>query len=77
MPFTLIIKERGHSWAGRPPVKSSHPTREEAEAELTRYVRANWDIEVGADDPPDDPTAMVQEYFADVLESYDITEQAA
>ena len=77
MPFTLFIKERGHSWAGRPPVKSSHATHEDAEAELVRYVRANWDAEVGTDDPPDDPAAMVQQYFADVLESYNITEQAA
>jgi len=73
MPLTLVIKERGHSWAGRLPVQSSHATREEAEAELVRYVRANWDAEVGAE-VPDDPAAMVREYFADVLESYNITE---
>jgi hypothetical protein len=77
MPFTLVIKERGHSWAGRPPVTSSHATRDEAEAELVSYVRANWDAEVSTDDPPDDPAEMVREYFADVLESYNITEQAA
>lgn len=77
MPFTLVIKDRGQSWAGRPPAKSSHGTREEAEAELVRYVRTNWDAEVGSDEPPDDPAAMVQEYFADVLESYNITEQLA
>ena len=77
MPFTLVIKERAHSWAGRPPVKSSHASRDEAEAELVRYVRANWGAEVGTDDPPDDHAAMVQEYFAEVFESYDITERAA
>jgi hypothetical protein len=78
MPFTLVIKERGHSWAGRPPAKSSHTTREEAEAELARCVRANWDAEVGNDGPPpDDQAAMVHEYFDEVLESYDISEQAS
>ncbi|MFZ0338906.1 MAG: hypothetical protein WAL45_12790 [Terracidiphilus sp.] len=77
MPFTLIIQERGYSWAGRPPRESSHATREEAEAELLDYVRANWDTELDSDEPPDDPEGMVKEYFADVLESYTITEQSA
>lgn len=75
MPFTLVIKERGSSWAGRPPRQSSHATRQEAEAELLDYVRENWDTELDSDEPPDDPATMVQEYFADVLESYTITEQ--
>ena len=77
MPFTLVIQERGSSWAGRPPRRSSHATREEAEAELLDYVRENWDTELDSDEPPDDPAAMVKEYFADVLESYTITEQSA
>jgi hypothetical protein len=77
MPFTLTIEERGHSWAGRAAIKSSHSTREDAEAELTRYVRANWDAEVGDDSPlPDDHAVMVREYFAEVLEAYDISERA-
>ena len=77
MPFTLGIKERGYSWAGRPPRVTNHATHEEAEAELLQYVRDNWDTELDSDDPPDDPAVMVQEYFTDVLESYNITEQPA
>ena len=74
MPFTLIIKERGYSWAGRGPVRSVHATRDEAEAELRDYVARNWDAEVGTD-LPEDPTQMVQEYFAEVLEAYEIREK--
>ena len=77
MPFTLVIKERGSSWAGRPPRQSSHATREEAEAELLQYVRDNWDTELDSDEPPEDPAVMIQEYFTDVLEAYDITEKPA
>ena len=74
MPFILTIRERSHSWAGRPPAQSEHATRVDAEAELLQYVRRNWDAEV-CTEPPDDPGEMIQEYFAEVLESYDIIEQ--
>lgn len=73
MPFTLTIKERNHSWAGRGPVRSVHATRPEAEAELEAYVDRNWDPEVGTD-RPDDAAQMVRDYFADVLEEYEIRE---
>jgi len=73
MPYTLIIKERNHSWAGRPPVRSVHPTRDEAETALAEYVARNWDAEVG-DERPVDRTEMVEEYFAEVLEAYEIEE---
>jgi len=73
MPFTLTIRERNDSWAGRQPTTSTHKTREEAEAALYEYVRQNWGAEVGTR-PPSDPGKMAEEYFAEVLESYDITE---
>lgn len=41
MPFTLTIKERGHSWAGSPPVTSTHGTRAEAEALGVYYLVAS------------------------------------
>ena len=73
MPFTLIIKERGGSWAGRSPVTSVHPARAEAEAALLDYVRRNWDAEIGTDSP-EDPAEMIAEYFDEVLEDYEIVE---
>jgi hypothetical protein len=73
MPFTLTITERNHSWAGRAPVTSTHDSHEAADVELLEYVRRNWEAEVGTE-PPEDPATMVAEYFADVLEQYDITE---
>jgi hypothetical protein len=36
-------------------------------------VIRNWDAEIG-DDRPDDADEMVQQYFAEVLEAYDIQE---
>ena len=74
MPFVLVIKERGHSWAGRPPVTTTHASRADAEAALLEYVRRNWDTEIGAE-PPADPQQMVDNYFEDVLEAYEIVEQ--
>ena len=73
MAYTLTIRERGNSWAGRSPVRSEHATPEEARAELVEYVRRNWDAEVG-DDRPNDEDKLVDMYFADVLEAYEITE---
>jgi hypothetical protein len=74
MSFILTIRERSHSWAGRPPARSEHASRVDAEAELLQYVRRNWAAEVGTE-PPDDPGEMIEEYFEEVLESYDIIEQ--
>ena len=73
MPYTLTIKERNHSWSGRSPARSVHTTRSEAEAALIEYVARNWDAEVG-DERPSDPAEMVEEYFAEVLEAYEIEE---
>ena len=53
--YVLRIRELGHSWAGRPPVRSSHASRAEAEAELAGYVRRNWVAEMDGDPVPDDP----------------------
>jgi hypothetical protein len=75
MPFILTIRERSHSWAGRPPVRSEHATHADAEAELLEYVRRNWHAEMGTE-PPADHREMIQEYFSDVLESYDIVGKA-
>jgi hypothetical protein len=72
MPFRLTIRERNHSWAGRSPVITTHSTRADAEAALLDYVRRNWVTEVGTE-PPDDPDAIINEYFDEVLESYEIT----
>jgi hypothetical protein len=75
MAFILTIRERDHSWAGRGPVTSTHDTRADAEAALLDYVRRNWDAEVGTE-PPDDADTIVQEYFAEVLEAYEIAKSA-
>lgn len=74
MACTLTIRERGHSWAGRPPVTTTHASRAEAEVALVEYVRRNWDAEVGTE-PPDDSQQMIDEYFADALEAYEIIEE--
>ena len=74
MPFLLTIRERNHSWAGRPPATSTHATREDAEAALVAYVRENWNAEIGAE-PPESRELMIEEYFDDVLEAYEILEQ--
>jgi hypothetical protein len=75
MPFLLTIRERNSSWAGRSPVTTTHETRRDAEAALLEYVWRNWEAEVGTDEP-DDPNERIAEYFASVLEAYDITETA-
>ena len=72
--YVLKIRELGHSWAGRPPVRSSHASRAEAEAELADYVRQNWAAEMDGDPVPEDPAQMIDEYFASVLEAYEISE---
>lgn len=75
MPFILTISEKNDSWAGRPPRRTTHATREDAEGALLDYVRQNWSAEIGTE-PPDDPAALLAEYFDEVLERYAITEQA-
>jgi len=75
MPFVLIIRERGSSWAGRDPIATIHPSREEAEAELLAYVREMWEAKMDQD-PPEDDDEIVERYFDKVLEEYLITEAA-
>ena len=75
VPFILTIRERNNSWAGRSPAVSEHANREEAEAALREYVEQNWDAEMDTE-RPDDPEDMVQEYFEQVLEAYEILETA-
>ena len=38
-----------------------------------RYVRRNWEAEIGTEQP-EDPAQMVQAYFAEALEAYEIVE---
>jgi hypothetical protein len=73
VPYILTIRERNNSWAGRSPTVSEHASRGEAEAALRDYVQHNWDAEMDTE-RPDDPDDMVDEYFSEVLEAYDITE---
>ena len=75
MPYVLMIRERGCSWAGRGPIAVIHPTEEEAQADLVDYVRKNWDDKMN-EDPPEDDYELVEEYFDQVLEEYDIAETA-
>lgn len=71
--YVLTIKERNHSWAGRGPVRSEHASEAEAHAALVDYVKRNWEAEVGEEAPADEDE-MVEEYFAEVMESYTIRE---
>jgi hypothetical protein len=73
MAFLLTIRERNHSWAGRSPITTAHDNRADAEPALLDYVRRNWDADMGTD-PPEDPKELIQEYFSDVLEVYEIME---
>lgn len=75
MPYILTIRERNDSWAGRSPAVSEHASLREAETALSEYVSRNWDSEMGTA-PPDDPDVLIQEYFAEVLEEYEILESA-
>jgi division protein CdvB (Snf7/Vps24/ESCRT-III family) len=70
-----MIRERGYSWAGRGPITVIHPTEKEAQANLVDYVRKNWDDKMN-EDPPEDDYELVEEYFDQVLEEYDIAEAA-
>ena len=71
--FTLLISEKNGSWAGRKPLRSTHPTEEAAEEALVEYVRRKWDAEMGSE-PPEDESDLVDEYFDSVLERYQIVE---
>lgn len=75
MPYVLMIRERGCSWAGRDPIAIIHSSREEAKSELIDYVRENWDAKMD-EDPPDDDDGLIDQYFDHVLEEYVITEAA-
>ncbi len=75
MTYTLTIQERNHSWAGRSPIQSEHATRQDAEIALHEYVQRNWGAEMETD-PPNDADEMIQEYFSEVLEAFEIRESA-
>jgi len=54
-------------------MQTVHLTQDEAERELFEYVRRNWDsAEYG--ELPEDPWAMVEEYFSNALEAYEIVQ---
>jgi hypothetical protein len=76
MAFTLTIREKGHSWAGRPPFATLHNSSAEARGELIAYVERRWDSEMDGDERPADPDEMIDQYFDFVLESYDIAQIA-
>ena len=71
MSFALTIRERLDSWAGRAPVMSVHESQPQAVAALAEYVRENWDTEIG-EEAPSDEGEMVQRYFDEVPEAFDI-----
>ena len=73
MPFVLTIRERNHSWAGPSPITRTHPTSEAAKAEL--HDSAELGFRNGSRST--DPDEMVDEYFSEVLEAYEIIEIAA
>ena len=73
MPFVLIIGERSNSWAGRTPKVTLHNSREQAQAALVDYVKRNWEGEVEGDEP-ESADELIQQYFDEVLEFYDIQE---
>lgn len=76
MPFVLMIRERGSSWAGRDPIATIHSSREAAMAELVDYVRENWDAKMDVE-PPEDDDELIDLYFDHVLEEYAIAETAS
>jgi hypothetical protein len=69
--FVLIIVG-GNAPAGRPPAATLHETRADAETELLDYVRRNWDDETDGAEQPEDPSEMVERYFEEVTERYEI-----
>ena len=73
MIFVLINGERSNSWAGRPPVVTLHRSREGARAGVLDYVKRNWKDKVGTEEPGEQDD-MIEQYFEEVLECYDIQE---
>lgn len=73
----LIIREKGSSWAGRPPVVTTYADEETARRALEEYVLANWESEMDEAEMPDDPEDAVDQYFEAVAEAYDIAEVIA
>lgn len=77
MKYVLTIGKKGHSGAGRPLVTSSHDTRDEAFARLVEYLKRNWEGQMNTEADtllPENAEEMVDAYFAQVLESYEIVE---
>ena len=75
MPFVLVIGERSNSWAGRPPAVRLYRSREDAQAGLAEYVKSNWKDEIGDELPEDtEDEELIEQYFEEVLEFYDIQE---
>jgi hypothetical protein len=72
MPFLLIVGERGNSWGGRPSAVTIHETREDAKAQLLDYVNRNWDDETDGHERPEDSDDMIERYFDEVQERYEI-----
>jgi hypothetical protein len=72
--YTLTIRERNYSWAGRSPLRGEYATEVESEAALRNYVAERWDKAVGTD-RPDDPEEMVDMYLTVVHEAYEIVEE--
>jgi hypothetical protein len=68
----LVIREKGISWAGRPPRVTIHADEETARAALVDYVIANWQDEMTDVDLPESSDDAFDLYFENVLESYDI-----
>ena len=62
MPYVLMIRERGNSWAGRGTIATIHPSHREAQAELVDYVRENWEAKMD-ENPPEDEDELVNQYF--------------
>jgi hypothetical protein len=52
---------------------SVHESQPQAVAALAEYVRENWDTEIG-EEAPSDEGEMVQRYFDEVPEAFDINE---
>lgn len=75
MAFIFTLRERAESWAGRERVTRVHRTRAEAVMALVDYARRNWGAEMH-EEPPADEEELVERYFEDVLEVYEITEIA-
>jgi hypothetical protein len=47
MPYVLVIRERGSSWASREPIATIYPTREEAPGGARELCPGNVGFENG------------------------------